>query len=107
MTACSSISPLKASSDQSILAVQSEDLEKLKSAEYQDYMTAMHFEDSHRKLGYYYAAKGLQVHGLIDQIEEGQRSNDIEVNRALDDSDSAKYDDRPPVPLDDMTGTGY
>jgi hypothetical protein len=89
------------------LAVQTEQLEKLKSAEYKDYMTAMTFEESNQKLGNYYVAKGAQVHGLIDQMEEGHQVNDMEIRRALDDSDSAKYDDRPPIPLDDMTGRGY
>ena len=64
----------------------------------------MEFEDTNRRLGSYYAAKGLQAHGLIDQ---GHQLNDMQIRQALDNSDSAKYDDRPPVPLDDMTGTGY
>jgi hypothetical protein len=106
-TACSSLSSPSDPSYQSTLAIQSEDLEKLKSAEYQDDLAAMEFEDTNRKLGNYYAAKGLQAHGLIDQIDQGHQLNDMQIRQALDNSDSAKYDDRPPVPLDDMTGTGY
>jgi|SRR5271168_3914982 len=107
LTACSSISPTKNSGDQSRRAIEIEDLEKLKAAEYQDYMTAMDFEETHRKLGNYYAAKGMQVHSLIDQMEGGKQVNEIEVSRALDDSDSAKYDDRPPLSLDDESRSGY
>ena len=73
-----------------------EQLQKLKKAEYQDYMTAMTFEDGNRKLGNYYAAKGSQVHGVISQMEDGQPVNDREISRALDDSDSARYSDTPP-----------
>jgi hypothetical protein len=29
------------------------------------------------------------------------------MHQALDNSDSEKYDNRPPVPLDDETGNGY
>jgi hypothetical protein len=107
LTACSSLSSPREASYQSTLAIQSEDLEKLKSAEYQDDLSAMEFEDTNRRLGSYYAAKGLQAHGLIDQIDQGHQLNDMQIRQALDNSDSAKYDERPPVPLDDMTGTGY
>ncbi len=106
-TACSSVLPAKSQPDQSTLAIQTKQLEKLKSAEYQDYMTAMTFEDSNQKLGNYYAAKGSQVHSLIDQLEEGHQVNYNEIGRALDNSDAEKYDNRPPVPLDDETGNGY
>jgi hypothetical protein len=106
-TACSSISSAQGSTDESKLAIESEQLEKLKSAEYHDYMTAMTFEDSNQQLGNYYVAKGSQVHRLIDQMEEGHRVNYTEVRQALDNSDAARYDDRPPVPLDDTTGNGY
>lgn len=106
-TACFSPSSPKDPSYQSPLAIQSEDLEKLKAAEYQDDLAAMEFEETDRRLGSYYATKGLQAHGLIDQIDQGQQLNDMQIRQALDNSDSAKYDNRPPVPLDDMTGTGY
>jgi hypothetical protein len=107
LTACSSISSAKGPADQPQLAVEAEELEKLKSAEYQDYMTAMTFENSNQKLGTYYVTKGTQVHSLIDQMEEGHPVDYNQISRALDNSDSAKYDDRPRVPLDDMTGSGY
>jgi hypothetical protein len=107
LTACSSVLPAQGQPDQSTLAKQAEQLEKLKAAEYQDYMTAMTFEDSNQKLGNYYAAKGSQVHSLIDQMEKGQQVDSNNISRALDNSDSEKYDDRPPVPLDDETGNGY
>jgi len=35
-------------------------------------MSAMNFEESNRNLGNYYAAKGAQVHGVSDQIKQGQ-----------------------------------
>lgn len=107
LTACSAITSAQYPADQSKLATQTEQVEKLKSAEYQDYMSAMSFEDSNQRLGNYYAAKASQVHRLIDQMEEGQQANHDEIGRALDYSDSAKYDDRPPVPLDDEIGNGY
>ncbi|MDO8433822.1 MAG: hypothetical protein Q7S58_15580 [Candidatus Binatus sp.] len=77
-----------------------EKLQSLKAAEYEYYMHAMACEESNRKLGNYYAGKGSQVHGLISQMEEGKQVNDVEVSRALDDSDSVKYYDRPPMPPD-------
>jgi hypothetical protein len=107
LTACSSNSSAQSSAGESKLAIESEQLETLKSAEYHDYMTAMTFEDSNQKLGNYYAAKGSQVHRLIDQMEEGHQVNYIEVRQALDNSEAARYDDRPPVPLDDTIGNGY
>jgi len=107
LAACSSLSSAQGPSNQSNLAINYKQLEKLKSAEYQDYMTAMTFEDSNRKLGNYYVTKGSQVHHLVDQMEEGHQVNYIEVRQALDNSDAARYDNRPPVPLDDMTGNGY
>jgi hypothetical protein len=94
-------------SKESQLARQTEQLEKLKSAEYQDYLSAMRFEDNDQKLGNYYARKGSQAHRLIDQLEKGHQVNDSEMSRVLDNSDSEKYDNRPPVPLDDETGNGY
>jgi hypothetical protein len=96
LTACSSVSPAKDPADQARLAVQVEQLQKLKTAEYDDYMTAMTFEESNRKLGNYYAAKGLQVHGVISEMEDGKPVNDTEITRALDNSDSARYDNMPP-----------
>jgi hypothetical protein len=107
LSACSSASPVKGPEGQSTLATQTQEVEKLRSAEYQDYMSAMSFEDSNQKLGNYYAGKGAQVHSLIDQMEEGHQVNSGEIGRALDNSDAEKYDDRPPVPLDDETGNGY
>jgi hypothetical protein len=91
------MSPGRSSANQTRLAVQEEQLQKLKSAEYQDYMAAMTYEENNRKLGNYYAAKGSQVHNIISQLEDGTQVNDIEISRALDDSDSARYDDRPPA----------
>ena len=107
LSACSFVLPATTSKAQSTLAKQTEEVEKLKSAEYQDYMKAMSFEDSNQKLGNYYAGKGAQVHRLIDQMEIGHEVNYEQVGRALDNSDAEKYDDRPPVPLDDETGNGY
>jgi len=104
LNACYSL-PLGTS--QSQLATQTQELEKLKSAEYQDYMSAMSFEDNNQKLGNYYAKKGAQVHHLIDQLEKGQPANDAEITQALDTSNADKYDNRPPVPLDDEIGNGY
>jgi hypothetical protein len=104
LNACSSL-PIETNRSQ--LAVENQELEKLKSAEYQDYMSAMGFEESDQKLGNYYARKGAQVHHLIDQLEEGQPVNDAEVAQALDTGAANKYDNRPPVPLDDEIGNGY
>ena len=106
LAACSSALPVNPS-EQSLLAIQTKQLEKLKSAEYQDYMTAMSFEDSNQKLGNYYSTKGSQVHGVIDEMEQGHQVSSEQVSQALDTSDAEKYDDRPPVPLDDETGNGY
>lgn len=103
LAACSSVSSPNNAVVQSKLTLQTQELEKLKSAEYRDDMSAMDLEESNRKLGDYYAAKGVQVHGLIDQMEQGQPVDDIKISRALDDSDSAKYDIPPPPPLDDET----
>jgi hypothetical protein len=107
LNACSSSSSATSPAEQSQLARQTEKLERLKSAEYQDYLSAMRFEDNDQKLGNYYARKGSQAHQLIDQLEKGHQVNDSEISRVLDNSDSEKYDNRPPVPLDDETGNGY
>ena len=96
LTACSSVSSAKDPAGQTRLAVQMEQLQKLKTAEYHDYLTAMTFEDGNQKLGNYYAAKGSQVHGVISEMEDGRPVNDMEISRALDDSDSARYDNTPP-----------
>jgi hypothetical protein len=101
LTACSSVSSAKDPADQTRLSAQVEQLQKLKTAEYDDYMTAITFEDSNRKLGNYYAAKGLQVHGVISEMEDGKPVNDTEISRALDDSDSARYDNTPPPSRED------
>jgi hypothetical protein len=107
LTGCYSASSQSNPAVQSKLALQTEELEKLKSAEYQDYMNAMDFEESNRNLGNYYAAKAVQVHGVIDEMEQGQPVDDVKISRALDDSDSSKYDNARPAPLDDETGRGH
>jgi hypothetical protein len=107
LNACSSYSTATNPADQSQLARETDQLEKLKSAEYQDYLKAMSFEDNNQKLGNFYVHKGAQVHHLIDELEKGQQVNDADMHQALDNSDSEKYDNRPPVPLDDETGNGY
>jgi hypothetical protein len=100
-------SALPLATNESQLATENQELGKLKSAEYEDYTSAMSFEDSNQKLGNYYATKGGQVHHLIDRMEEGQPVKDAEIAQALDNSAAEKYDDRPPVPLDDESGNGY
>ena len=100
LTACASISG-QSTTDQTRTGAQVAELNKLKAAEYQDYMAAMTFEETNRKLGNYYAAKGSQVHSLISQMEDGTSVNDIEITRALDDSDSALYDEMPPTRISD------
>jgi hypothetical protein len=107
LNACSSNSTATNPADQSQLARETDQLEKLKSAEYQDYLKAMSFEDNNQKLGNFYVHKGAQVHHLIDELEKGQQVNDADMHQALDNSDSEKYDNRPPEPLDDETGNGY
>jgi hypothetical protein len=107
LTGCYSVSSQSNVAVQSKLVLQTEELEKLKSAEYQDYMSAMDFEESNRNLGNYYAAKGVPVHGVIDQMEQGQPVDDVKISRALADSDSSKYDNAPPAPLDDETERGH
>jgi len=106
LTGCSSISSATAPPE-SGLAIQTEQVEQLKSAEYQDYTTGMTFENSNQKLGNYYISKGTQVHRLIDQMEEGHQVSSNEINQALDNSNAEKYDNRPPVPLEDEIGNGY
>ena len=107
LTACYSVSSQNSPVTQSKLVLQTEELERLKSAEYHDYMSAMDFEESNRNLGNYYAAKGVQVHGVIDQMEQGQPVDDVKISRVLDDSDSSRYDNAPPPPLDDETEGGH
>ena len=51
-------------------------------------------EESNQKVGDYYAVKGLQVHNLIGEIEKGQPVSDVQVSRALDDTDANQYYDR-------------
>jgi hypothetical protein len=106
LTGCSSILPATAPHE-SGLATQTEQVEQLKSAEYQDYTTGMTFENSNQKLGNYYISKGTQLHHLIDQMEEGHQVSSNEINQALDNSNAEKYDNRPPVPLEDEIGNGY
>ena len=100
LTACSSVSSAKDPTDQARFAVRLEQLQKLKAAEYHDYMTAMAFEDGNRELGNYYAAKGSQVHGVISEMEDGKPVDDVEISWALDDSDSARFDEAPPPERD-------
>jgi hypothetical protein len=92
---------------QSNLATQTEEVEKLKAAEYEDYINAMNFENDNQKLGNYYLHKGAQIHHLIDQMETGQPVSKQETDKALDNSNAENYDNRPPVPLDDEIGDGY
>jgi hypothetical protein len=106
LTGCSSILPTMAPPE-SGLATQTEQVEQLRSAEYQDYTTGMTFENSNQKLGNYYISKGTQVHRLIDQMEAGHQVSSNEINQALDNSNAEKYDNRPPVPLEDEIGNGY
>lgn len=89
------------------IARQTEEVQKLQSAEYQDDMSAMSFEDNNQTLGNYYAEKGTQVHNLFDRVEEGRLVTSAEIDQALNNSDSEKYDQRPRVPLDDEIGNGY
>jgi len=89
------------------IATETEQVEQLKSAEYQDYTTGMTFENSNQKLGNYYISRGTQLHRLIVQMEEGQQVSSNEINQALDNSNAEKYDNRPPVPLEDEIGNGY
>ena len=107
LSACSSGTSATTSAQQSQLATQIEQVQKLKSAEYQDDLNAMRFENSDQKLGNYYERKGSQAHHLIDELEEGHQVSYEEINKVLDNSDAEKYDTRPPVPLDDETGNGY
>jgi hypothetical protein len=86
---------------------QLEEVQKLKAAEYEDYKSAMSFEESNQKLGNYYLHKGAEVHHLIDKIEAGQQVSRAETDKALDTSDAENYDNRPPVPLEDEIGNGY
>jgi hypothetical protein len=89
------------------VAIQTAQIEKLKSAEYQDDIPAMKFEDSDQKLGNCYESTAIQAHRLIDQVEKGTQVNEAEVAKVLDTSDADNYDIRPPVPLDDEIGNGY
>jgi hypothetical protein len=89
------------------VAKQTQEVQKLQAAEYQDDMNAMSFEDNDQTLGNYYAGKGIQVHRLIDEMEQGQAVSPAQVDQALNNSDAEKYDTRPPVPLDDEIGNGY
>jgi hypothetical protein len=106
-TGCSSVSSALGSPAQSTVAAQTEQVERLKSAEYQDYLNGMSFENNNQKLGNYYIYKGSQVHRLIDQMEKGNQVGNDEIDQALDTSEAEKYDNRPPIPLDDELGNGY
>ena len=107
LNACSSTSTSPNPAAEAQLSRQTEQIQRLQAAEYQDYLNAMRFEDNDQRLGNYYSRKGAKAHLLIDRLEKGHQVNDEEISRALDTSDSEKYDDRPPVPLDDETGNGY
>jgi hypothetical protein len=106
-TGCSSVSSALGPPAQSTVAAQTEEVEQLKSAEYQDYLNGMSFENNNQKLGNYYIYKGSQVHRLIDQMEKGNQVSNDEIDQALDTSEAEKYDNRLPVPLDDELGNGY
>ena len=67
----------------------------------------MSLENSNQKLGNYYIYKGSRVHRLIDQMEKGKQVSNDESDQALNTSGAEKYDNRPPVPLDDELGNGY
>jgi hypothetical protein len=100
IAACSSNQAAEDPAVQTRLARQMAELQKLKAAEYADYTSAMNCEETNRKLGNYYARKGSEAHGLISQLENGEQVSDAEISRALDDSDSTQFYDRPPMPLD-------
>ncbi len=89
------------------IAIQSKEIEKLKSAEYQDDISAMKFEDDNQKLGNYYESKAIEAHRLIDQMERGKHVDEAEISKVLNTGDSDNYDNRPLVPLDDEIGNGY
>jgi hypothetical protein len=89
------------------VGVQTEEIEKLKSAEYQDDISAMKFEDSDQKLGNYYESKAIEAHRLIDQMEKGNHVDEATIAKVLNNDDAQNYDNRPPVPLDDEIGNGY
>jgi hypothetical protein len=103
---CFTVWPLRLFAE-SPVASQLEEVQRLKAAEYQDYTSAMSFEDSNQKLGNYYLHKGAEVHHVIDEIEAGRMVNPSEINKSLDTSDAENYDNRPPVPLEDEIGNGY
>jgi hypothetical protein len=107
LSGCSSGASVTGSEPQSELAQQIDQVQKLKSAEYQDDLNAMRFENSNQKLGNYYEKKGSQAHHLIDEMEQGHQVSNETIDKVLDNSDAQKYDARPPVPLDDETGNGY
>ena len=107
LTGCTLAASTTISANQTELARQSQQLEKLKSAEYQDDLNAMRFENNNQKLGNYYQRKGSEAHHLINQLIAGQQVSNTEISEVLDNSDAKKYDNRPPVPLDDETGNGY
>ena len=67
----------------------------------------MRFENDNQKLGNYYLHKGAEVHHLVDEMEAAQPVTKEQTDKALDTSDAERYDNRPPVPLDDELGTGY
>jgi hypothetical protein len=89
------------------VGIQTERIEKLKAAEYQDDISAMKFEDSNQKLGNYYESKALEAHRLIDQMEKGNQVDQTTITKTLNTDDAENYDNRPPVPLDDEIGNGY
>lgn len=95
LTGCSSVSSAPSPLEQTNLTRQTDELQKLKGAEYEDYMAAMTHEESNRKVGNYYVVKGTQVHNLIGQMEKGQPVSDVEVSQALDDTDANQYYDLP------------
>jgi len=104
LTACYAV---PSGTNSSPIAVQGEEIEQLKSAEYQDDISAMKFEDSNQKLGNYYQSKAVEAHRLVDQMEKGQQVDEAKIAQALNTDDADNYDNRPPVPLDDEIGNGY
>ena len=100
LVACSAESSAQNSSVQKEVAKEMEDLQKLRTAEYQDFTNGMACEESNKSLGTYYLSKGLEAHDLILQVEEGHQISDIAPFHALDDGDAALYDTNPPPPRD-------
>jgi hypothetical protein len=100
LVACSAESSAQNSLIRKEVAKQMEDLQQLRTAEYDDFTNGMACEESNKRLGTYYLSKGLEAHDLILQEEEGHQIGDIALSRALDDRDAVLYDTNPPPPRD-------